>query len=60
MEAEDSLYYRTRLSEERRRALSAETSEASAAHRGLAELYRQRLDERDAAPARSRAARGQI
>ena len=40
----DTLYYRGRLSEERARALQAMTREASAAHRALAELYRQRLD----------------
>ncbi|KKC25485.1 hypothetical protein [Sphingomonas sp. SRS2] len=44
MTEHDSRYYHDRLIEERERALRAVTPEASAVHRALAQLYKQRLD----------------
>jgi SOS response regulatory protein OraA/RecX len=41
----DMIYYRERLAQERERALQAPNKAASAAHRALAELYRQRLED---------------
>lgn len=42
---QDERYYRMRFQEERERALKADSPEASAAHRALADLYRRRLDD---------------
>ena len=41
----DLCYYRNRLRAERALALEAMTTEASAIHRTLVELYRRRLEE---------------
>ena len=44
---QDARYYRGRLGEERERALKADTPEASAAHRALAEMYRRKIEDID-------------
>jgi len=44
MTEQDARYYRTRLNEERERALRAPTPETSAVHRAFARIYQRRLE----------------
>ena len=41
---QDEQYYHMRFRQERERALAADSPEASAAHRALADMYRRRLE----------------